>query len=202
MVPAGGRLRAAAVIALLVGPVLGGCSGSGTPDARPDPASTSPTPSAATSPSPSAAPAAEPSVPAAPEPPKPRKGTAGQKAFAGFVMDAWSWSLRTNDASPLLAASPSRKQPCDGCAALAEELAGRAEAGWFVDFPGLEVARTRLRQSGDTVVATSAVSIPESDSYQDDGTYRSTSPAHEDASFTVTMRLGKAGYRLVSFRVG
>ena len=46
------------------------------------------------------------------------------------------------------------------------------------------------------------MAIPESDSYQDDGSYRSTSPAHEDATFTVTMRLTKTGYRLVSFRVG
>ena len=37
-------------------------------------------------------------------------------------MDAWSWSLRTNDASPLLDVSTSRKQPCDGCAALDKEL--------------------------------------------------------------------------------
>lgn len=202
MVPGRGRLRAAAVITLLVVPALGGCSGSGTPETEPGTASSGSSPSAATAPSPSASASAEPSVPAAPEAPKPRKGAAGQKAFAGFVMDAWSWSLRTNDATPLLDASPSRKQPCDGCAALDKELTGRAKEGWYVDFPGLEVARTRLRQSGDTVVATSVVTIPESDSYQEDGSYRSTSPAHEDASFTVTMRPTKTGYRLVSFRVG
>ncbi len=202
MVPGRGRLRAAAVITLLVVPALGGCTGSGTPEAEPGTASSGSSPSAATSPSPSVSPVAEPSVPAAPEPPRTRKGPAGQKAFAAFVMDAWSWSLRTNDASPLLDVSPSRKQPCDGCAALGKELRGRAKEGWYVDFPGLDVSRTRLRQSGDTIVATSDVAIPESDSYQDDGSYRSTSPAHEDATFTVTMRLTKTGYRLVSFRVG
>lgn len=187
---------------LLVVPALSGCTGSGTPEAEPGTASSGSSPSAATSPSPSPSPSAEPAAASAPEPPQARKGAAGQKSFALFVMDAWSWSLRSNDASPLLAVSPSRKQPCDGCASLDKELTARARQGWYVDFPGLDVAGTRLRQSGDTVVATSRVAIPESDSYEDDGSYRSTSPAHEDATFTVTMRLTKAGYRLVSFRVG
>lgn len=202
MVPGRGRLCAAAVITLLVVPTLGGCTGSDRPQTAPGSASSGSSPSAEPSGSPSPSPSAEPSVPAAPEPPKPRKGAAAAKSFARFVMDAWSWSLRANDASPLLDVSPSRKQPCDGCAGLDKELSGRAKEGWYVDFPGLEVARTRLRKAGDTVVATSQVGIPESDSYQDDGSYRSTSPAHQDATFTVTMRRTEDGYRLVSFRVG
>jgi hypothetical protein len=199
MVRGRGRLRVAAVVALLAAPTLGGCTGSGTPEDVPVTASSGSSPSVATSTGPSPAAASESETPA---PPKARKGPAGQKAFARFVMDAWSWALRTNDASPLLDVSPSRRQPCDGCRALSRELAGRAKQGWYVDFPGLDVERTRLRRAGDTVVAVSRVSIPESDSYNDDGSYRSTSPAHEDATFTVTMRSTEAGYSLVSFRVG
>jgi hypothetical protein len=204
MVPGRGRLRAAALVTLLVLVAGAGCSGSGTPEADPGTASSGSSPSVAAPPSESAevTPAAEPSVPPAPEPPKGRTGPAGQEAFARFVMDAWSWSLRTNDATPLLDASVSRKAGCDGCASLAKELRGRAKEGWYVDFPGLDVARTKLRRSGDTVVATSEVSIPESNSYEDDGSYRSTSPAHEEATFTVTMRVTRSGCRLVSFRVG
>jgi hypothetical protein len=202
MVPGRGRLRAAAVCTVVAALALSGCSGSTTPEAEPVTASSGSSPSAEASPSPSATAAAEPSVPAAPEPPRARRGPAGQRAFAQFVMEAWSWALRSNDASPLLDVSSSRRQPCDGCSALDKELAGRAKEGWYVDFPGLDVARTRIRRAGDTVVATSKVGIPESDSYEADGSYRSTSPAHDDATFTVTMRLTKSGYRLVSFRVG
>jgi hypothetical protein len=108
----------------------------------------------------------------------------------------------TVHSTELLEASLSRKAGCDGCATLSKELRGRAKEGWYVDFPGLDIHRTKLRRTGDTVVATSAVSIPESNSYEDDGSYRSTSPAHENATFTVTMRLTRSGCRLVSFRVG
>jgi hypothetical protein len=116
-------------------------------------------------------------------------------------MAAWSWSLRANDAGPLLAVSPSRKQPCRGCGPLEKELAQRAGDGWYVDFPGLSVDRTRLRRDGREVVATSKVDIPESDSFLDDGTYRSTNPAHPGATFVVRMRLTKGEYRLVSFGI-
>ena len=188
----------AAVITLATTLGLGGCSESeNTPAATPS-TTTSVSPAADPIPGPSATTAAE---PAAPQPPRARRGPAGQEAFARFVMDAWSWSLRTNDASPLLDAGVSRKQPCDGCTTLARELDGRVEAGWYVDFPGLTVERTRLRPDAGAVVAVSKVAVPESDSYLDDGSYRSTSPAHDDATFTVTMRWVKGAYRLVSFTV-
>lgn len=198
MLQAPGRLRTAAVISLTAALFLTGCDGS-----DPEPV-TAPAPSASPSPSTAASPSASPGTPVEPEaprPPKARRGPSAQKAFAGFVMDAWSWSLLTNDATPLLEASTSPEQPCDGCVALERELGERAKEGWYVDFPGLTVERTRLRRTGDTVVATSKVSIPESDSLLADGSYRSTSPAHEDATFTVTMRLARGGYRLVSFVV-
>lgn len=199
MVQGRGRLRAAAVIALLAAPALGACDRSSTAPDTP-PSTSGPSPSTVPSASPSAT--AGPVAPEAPEPPKARRGPVGQKAFAEFVMDAWSWSLRSNDAGPLLDVSPSRRQPCQGCRALERELEGRADEGWYVDFPGLTVERTRLRRDGTDVIATSRVDIPESDSYQDDGSYRSTSPAHNGATFTVTMRHVKGSYRLVSFAVG
>jgi hypothetical protein len=202
MVQGRGRLPAATVTAALVAATLAGCTGSsGTPDALPVTASSGSSPSTGSSPSSTATPSESP-APEAPSPPKARKGPRGQQAFARFVMDAWSWSLRSNDATPLLDVSTSRKQPCDGCGSLDRELDARAKAGWYVDFPGLTVGRTRLRHVGDSVVATSKVAIPESDSFQADGSYRSTSPAHDDATFTVTMRRAKGGYRLVSFAVG
>lgn len=181
--------------------LLAGCSGASTspaasPDASPPVASPP-----ASFPSASATVSVGREVPDAPEPPKARKGPVGQKAFARFVMDAWSWTLLSNDAGPLLAVSPSRKQPCAGCRPLARELASRDREGWYVDFPGLTVERIRLRRDGADVVASSKVAIPESDSYEEDGSYRSTSPAHDDASFTVTMRLVDDEYRLVSFSV-
>jgi hypothetical protein len=116
-------------------------------------------------------------------------------------MQTWSWSLRSNDSRPLSRLSPGRKQPCEGCRALARELARRDRQGWYVDFPGLDVGRTRLRPEGDVVVATSRVDIPGSDSFYEDGGFRSSSPAHDDARFTVTMRWSKRGYRLLSFSV-
>ena len=206
MLPAPRQRRvthAAAVAVLVPGMLVAGCSGTAdTPSA----AATSPTvvspsgpASAGGSAAPSAMPAVEPTVPEPPEPPARARGPEGQKAFARYVMAAWSWSLRSNDASPLLDASPSRKRACDGCRALADELALRAKQGWYVDFPGLEVTRIRLRDQGSRVLAAADVVVPESRTYFDDGTYRSTNPAHRGAVFSVLMERGRGGYRLLSF---
>ncbi len=187
---------AAVMTALAVSPLAACSSGNGaTQAAQPSASAAAPTPSTAGASDAAAQP------PAAPEVPKARKGSRGQRAFARYVMSAWSWSLRTNDAGPLLEVSPSRKQPCRGCRPLEKELAKRAEDGWYVDFPGLSVDRTRLRRDGTDVVATSKVDIPESDSFLEDGSYRSTSPAHRNATFTVRMRLSRGEYRLVSFGI-
>ena len=196
-----GRLRTAAVITALAVTVLAGCSGGdGAPQAAQPSASPSSSSSSSAHAQASPAGATEPAArePGAPEVPRARKGPRGQKAFARYVMAAWSWSLRTNDADPLLDVSP-RKQPCRGCRPLEKELAKRAKQGWYVDFPGLSVDRTRLRRDGKDVVATSKVDVPESDSFLEDGSYRSTNPAHRNATFTVRMRLTKGEYRLVSF---
>jgi hypothetical protein len=200
-----GRLRAVAVTTAIAVAALAGCS---TSDDAPEAAEPSASASGAASAGASAEPAQgdgtgqDAQEPPAPEVPRPRKGPRGQKAFARYVMAAWSWSLRANDAGPLLDVSPSRKQPCRGCRPLEKELAQRAKQGWYVDFPGLAVDRTRLRREGADVVATSKVDIPESDSFLEDGSYRSTSPAHPNATFTVRMRLTKGEYQLVSFTVG
>ncbi|MGN6576180.1 MAG: DUF6318 family protein [Nocardioides sp.] len=201
-----GQLRAVAVTLAIAVSVLAGCSTSDDASQAADPAS--PASSSASTdpsvePSPSAADEAQAAaqVPPAPEVPPARKGQRGQRAFARYVMAAWAWSLRANDAGPLLEVSPPGKQPCRGCRPLQKELAQRAKEGWYVDFPGLSVDRTRLRRDGGDVVATSKVDIPESDSFLEDGSYRSTSPAHPNATFTVRMMLTKGEYRLVSFTV-
>lgn len=178
---------------------LSACSGGAEPEAS-DTATPTPSQVASPSASPVVAPTGGPEV-EPPSPPRTRKGPTGHKAFARFVMDAWAWSLRHNDAGPLLAVSPSKRSPCNGCEPLVRELAERDDEGWYVDFPGVSVDRIQLRQDGDVVVATSRVDIPASDAYQYDGSYRSSNSAHEDATFVVRMQLVKGAYRLVSFAV-
>ena len=116
-------------------------------------------------------------------------------------MDLWAYALRTNDASPLAATGLGRK-PCGGCAPLAKELAKRRTQGWTVDFPGLAVRHVALSSLGGDRVARARVDVPASDSYNDDGTFRNTSPAHSGATFLVQMRLVKKQWRLVSFSAG
>jgi hypothetical protein len=201
------RASAGAVAALLL---VTSCSGSGDASpAGPDgPASTSGTPGTDAD-APSATPVAEPTEdptvptpPPVPEPPRPRPGPKGQRAFAEHVIASWAWSLQANDPAPLLAASRSRKRPCNGCRDLARELRKRDRQGWYVDLPPVGVDRTRLRRDGTLVVARSRVDIPESDTYFYDGSFRSTSRAHDDATFLVRMRRAEDRYVLVSFTVG
>lgn len=192
------RASAGVVVAALL---LSSCSGeSGGPAAGPSPATTSadPTASAVEEPSPTAEPTV-PEPPALPAPPRPRPGPKGQRAFAEHVMAAWAWSLQANDARPLLDVSRSDKRPCTGCRELARELRERDREQWYVDLPTLSVGRTRLRRDGDEVVARSSIDIPESDTYFYDGTFRSTNPQHEDATFLVRMRRAADRYVLVSF---
>jgi hypothetical protein len=190
--------RGTAVALLAAALTAGGCSGTADdPEAAPSPST-----SVSTSPpsSPSTDATSEPEV-EAPQPPKARRGPAGQEAFARHVMESWVWALRHNDASPLLEASASSKRPCVGCVPLDKELRKRTKEGWYVDLPGISVQRTRMQPEGEVVVATSRVDIPASDSYYDDDSYRSTSPAHDDATFTVRMKYTQRGYVLESFTV-
>jgi hypothetical protein len=186
-------------VALLVG----SCSGDAeSPAAEPSPAADSPTGSGTATED--VSPAAEPTVsapPPMPEPPRPGPGPKGQRAFGQHVIASWAWSLQANDAEPLVLASRSRKRLCTGCRDLVKELRKRDRQDWYVDLPAVSVERTRLRRDGDEVVATSRVDIPESDTYFYDGTFRSTNPAHDDATFTVRMRRTPERYVLVSFTV-
>jgi len=196
-------LRATAAV---VGTVLlvGSCSGdagSSEKDPEPSPTSAGATEAADEEPSASAEPTV-PEPPAMPEPPRARPGAKGQRAFAQHVMASWAWSLQANDAAPLLEVSRSGRRPCTGCRELGRELRKRDRQEWYVDLPALRVERTRLRRDGDEVVARSRVDIPESETYFYDGSYRSTSPAHDDATFLVRMRRAADRYVLVSFTVG
>lgn len=196
--------RSAAVVATAL--VVGSCSGDAEPPAPATGTSDSGTASTSPSPTPSESPEASataetgpPEPPAMPRPPRPRPGPEGQRAFAEHVVAAWAWSLQANDAAPLLAASRSPARPCSGCRELARELRDRDREGWYVDLPPIGLGGTRLRRDGEEVVASTRVDIPESDTYFYDGSFRSTSPPHEDATFEVRMRRTDDRYVLVSF---
>jgi hypothetical protein len=114
-------------------------------------------------------------------------------------MDLWAYALRTNDTAPLDALSGARA--CAGCAALDRDLAARRRQGWAVDFPGVLVRTVSVRRRGDVRVARAAVDIPASDSYDTDGRFRNTNPAHPGATFEVQMRYLDGKYRLIAFSV-
>lgn len=178
------------VATLVVGLLVTGCS-SADDESSP---SSSPTPSGSTSRSPSA------KTDAPPPAPRAAPGPVGQKAFARHVMDLWGYALRTNDSRPLTKLGG--KKACGGCSALGQELARRKKQAWVVDFTGLRVRTVTLqKQSGPEHVARSTVDIPQSDSYNADGTFRNTSPPHAGSTFVVRMRYADKHYRLVSFTV-
>lgn len=195
------RATAVALGAVLL---VASCSaGDAAPGADPSPSEATPSTTETATPEPS--PTAEPTLPEPPpmpEPPRPRPGPKGQRAFAQHVMASWAWSLQANDATPLLEAGRSAKRPCEGCRVLDRELRKRDREGWYVDLPAIVVERTRLRRDGDQIVARSRVDIPESDTYFYDGSFRSTNPAHDDATFLVRMRKAADRYVLVSFTLG
>jgi Family of unknown function (DUF6318) len=132
--------------------------------------------------------------------PKARSGPVGQRVFARYVIAAWGYALRTNDSGPLLALSPTKK-PCEGCASLARELTKRVKQGWYVDFADADVTRISLTNRAGIAIANATVDIPGSNSFNDDGSYRSSSPAHPHSGFQVQMKLVKKKYQLVSFTV-
>jgi hypothetical protein len=115
-------------------------------------------------------------------------------------MDLWGYALRTNDAGPLTRLAG--KKACGGCSALGRELDRRKKQGWVVDFTGLTVRTVSVaKQNGPEHVARATVDIPESDSYNADGSFRNTSPAHTGSKFVVRMRYADKHYLLVSFTV-
>jgi len=181
-------------VAVLATVLVAGCSGDATPSSKP-----SPTSSVAAGQTRSATPSPSPTVEPAPVAPDPVNSAAGQRAFARHVMDLWAFALRTNDAEPLVALG--RGTACAGCTALQRELARRSAAGWTVDLAGVDVRRIALSKRGGSRLARATVDIPASDSFNTDGTFRNTNPAHTGATFEVRMRFVDGGYRLLSFTV-
>jgi hypothetical protein len=192
--PPPARLRRAAVAVVGTAVLLGGCS---SQSSDPTSASTPPPPS----PSPtSAASSPVPAVEPAPRAPRPVRGRTGQRAFAEHVIDLWGYALRTNDAEPLTTLSAGKK-PCGGCPALTRTLAQRRSEGWTVDLDAVHVRRIKLTERTGVKVARATVDVPESDSYNTDGSYRNANEAHQGATFEVQMRFAGGRYRLVSFTV-
>ena len=175
--------------------------GDDDPEKMPTAAASSRTPTS----SPTTAPA-EPAVTATPEPPKrPRSANTpkGRKEFAVFVVERWSHALATNDAQVVSSLAP-KGATCQGCRELRADLGKRKKQGWFVDFPGAEVKEVTVR-AGETPgvwVATSRISVPESRSYFEDGTYRNDNEAHPKVDFTVRMRHQAGRFALLAFTVG
>lgn len=193
-------MRAITAGVLTIGLLVSGCSDTEQPAASPSP-SASPTavPSAETSAETSAEASAEtgPSPAPAPEPPPATNDRTGREAFARYVLQAWIYSLNTNDAQALLDLSGAK--PCEGCAELAAELESRREAGWYVALEGVRVTRVDLTGQGRSARAVMSVSIPESSTYNEDGSYRSSNPAHPRSTFEVAMAREGARFRLVAF---
>jgi hypothetical protein len=178
--------------------VASGCSGGS--DAS-DKKSASPSHSASSSPSPSSTSSSQTSKRESPPvEPKAKPGKAGQMAFARYVMQLWGYGLRNNDAKPLVALSP-KKKPCRGCKDYAKSLQQRRKRGWAVDFPGVTVHKltTAKVENGTYVKAT--VDIPESDTYNRDGSFRNTNAAHNGAAFEMLVHYDKLGYQLLAFTV-
>jgi hypothetical protein len=173
---------------------LSGCSGGSDHKSKPSPSAT-----ASATPSPTSAtpkPARE-KVPAAPTA---KRGKAGQKVFARYVMRLWGYGLRTNDAKPLVRLSPPKK-PCRGCKDFARSLQKRRKQGWSVDFPGLKVHKMTATKVGDNTYVRAIVDIPASDSLNRDGSFRNTNKAHNGAKFEMLMHLKKKHYQLLAFTV-
>lgn len=189
-------MRAITAGVLTIGLLASGCSGTEQPAASPSPSST---PTAAASAETGAETSAEtgPSTAPAPEPPPATNDSSGREAFARYVLQAWIYSLNTNDAQALLDISGA--EPCEGCAELAAELESRRKAGWYVGLEGVRVTRVDLTGRGRSARAVMSVAIPESTTYNEDGSYRSSNPAHPRSTFEVAMAREGERFRLVAF---
>lgn len=191
-------MRAVAVTCVTLGLLLSGCSASSDGDpagaGSASPVTSSPTP-APTSASPATS--GEQTRPKVPPPPRGKDNRRGREDFAAYVLQAWIYALNTNDPGPLL--SVSGKKPCSGCAELQRELRKRERQGWHVALEGVRVAGTRLTSPQGTTLARMRVSIPESETYFEDGRLRGTNPGHRRSTFEVEMRHTGKGFRLVSF---
>lgn len=194
--------RAAATAVLLLTATVSGCSDDSADPSASDPSTT---PSDVT---PSATESASPSPTASPEPRRPKAPPAkdsatGREAFTEFVVDRWSYALRTNEAEALTALSP-KSGPCKGCGDLEKELRQRAKQGWYVDFPGARVTKVDVAPGDEpgVHVARAKINVPASVSKFEDGAVRNENEARKGATFEVRMRLDGKRYSLLAFRVG
>jgi hypothetical protein len=192
-------MKAIAAAGLTVGLLLSGCVADTAPESAPT-SSVSPgtggtgvpaSPAASTSPV-----ATREAVPV-PAPPRPTDDRAGRVAFARYVLQGWVYALNTNEPQPLLDVSGG--EPCDGCAELADELAERAEEGWYVALADVRVSGAEVTSEDGLTRVVLSVAIPESDTFHRDGTFRSTNPAHPRSSFEVAMTHDGQRFRLLSF---
>lgn len=191
-----GRLLALSWV-LFAGLAVSACGGEDEPEAEP-----SPTPTTA-SPTPTPTETRPPTKPEVDEPTLPafRKGEAGQEAFATYVVQAWAYALATNDADPLVGLSVGRKQACRGCPELITELKERTAEGWSVYPFEVAIEGIRLIESALGVTARVSFDVPETRSFFDDGSFRNDSAAHDDSTFTISMRPEKQEYRLIGFTI-
>lgn len=141
--------------------------------------------------------AARTTAPPVPSPPAATNDRVGRDAFARHVLQAWIYALNTNDPQPLLDLSGA--EPCDGCAELATELERRADEGWYVALDGVRVSGVELVAEGGAARAVMSVSIPESATFHEDGSFRSSNPGHPRSTFEVAMAHDGTRYRLTSF---
>lgn len=186
-------MKAAAAACLVLGLLLSACSGAADPGAG---ASSSSATVASPSPTPvpeeSGTPAAR-----APQPPAAKNDRRGQIAFAKYVLQAWIYALNTNDPAALLDVSGAR--PCGGCPELVKELEKRERQGWYVRLEGVRATVGQVKPARGSSKVVLSVAIPESDTYNADGSFRSTNPAHPRSRFEVTMTHTRNRFRLVSF---
>lgn len=126
---------------------------------------------------------------------------AGRAAFAEHVVETWAYAIATNDPEPLLALAP-RTQPCEGCRPFARELDQRSDQGWFVALDRVlvtDVDAPRRAAPRSAVRATVTLDIPATYALNDDRTFRSTNPSHEDATFEVEMAWQRGGFVLLAY---
>jgi len=189
-------MRAIAAGCVVVGLLTGACTSGSDPRTAPEiPAASAEdqsSPAASSSPTASSAPPV-----AVPRPPRGRNDRAGRVGFAEYVLQAWIYALNTNDPEPLVSAGGRRT--CAGCRQLARELRTREQEGWYVELSGVRVSSRKVDASGRSARVTLSVSLPESTSYHDDGSFRSTNPAHPRSTFAVEMTRTGRGFRLDSF---
>ncbi len=164
--------RAAVGLALCAALVLGGCSGGSDDEpssSKSSSASASPTASTSTRPATDRPTRARP-----PAAPKPTRGPAGQKRFAKLRHGAVGLRAAQQRRAARWSRSARPARSARGARRSTTSLHQRKQAGWHVDFAGVDVRKLTVKKVDDNVYAKAKVDIPESDSYNADGSFRNT----------------------------